>query len=410
MFKKHLSRFKCRLTTFGDAEPLNKLSLAVIILLDIFILSIVFEGLDDHTRQLTSPDEYMPHAARAIFIDQTWSPSERMDNLQTIVLTDRKHYSYNSVSLFEKEKLERMHPLYRAFSEKTKALTQDAALQKRFIQREQKIRERNKLTQSQRKTKQAYDTQLLEKIARVESSDPALALASRSKNLTKKIDQLTREINQIEREIDPHPGVQEIWAMTAPDSQIRQKMVTDFRRYEYQYKFKEFGWQLLFLIPLFGVFYIWSTKSSKKSARIQSLISSHMLVIASIPILLKLIELVVDLIPKHFFKALFKILKNLHLIAVWHYLVIFAAVLIGILLIVLIQKKVFNREKIMQKRLSKGDCSHCGKHLPHGSIACPFCGAKQMAPCPNCHQSTPTAGSYCIHCGKKNKPATRPPQ
>ena len=37
----------------GNEEPLNKLSLAVIILLDIFVLSLLFAGLDDHSGQLT---------------------------------------------------------------------------------------------------------------------------------------------------------------------------------------------------------------------------------------------------------------------------------------------------------------------------------------------------------------------
>jgi len=96
MFKKRISLFKRRLTTVGEAEPLNKLSLAVIILLDIFILSIIFAGLKDHTDQLTSHSEYMPYEARQVFIEQTWSPATRMTKLQEFVLTDRKQAAQGS--------------------------------------------------------------------------------------------------------------------------------------------------------------------------------------------------------------------------------------------------------------------------------------------------------------------------
>jgi len=50
MFGKYATLLRRRLTTGGEEdEPLNKLSIAIIILLDLFVLNLLFYGLADHT-------------------------------------------------------------------------------------------------------------------------------------------------------------------------------------------------------------------------------------------------------------------------------------------------------------------------------------------------------------------------
>lgn len=398
MIMKKLSLFKNRLTTVGSEEPLNKLSLAVIILLDIFVLNILFLGLSEHTKQLTSPNEYMPNITRQVFIDQIWSPSVRLSRLQPLVLSDRKNYSTRTESIFDEASLKKMHPLCRNFYEKVKVLSEDKTLQSLFIEREQKTSERSRVESSQNKAKRAYDTALLETIADKDSVNTR-SIASRSQNLTARIEELTDEISAIDRTINAHPGIQALWRIVNPENQNRQQVVDDLKRFERWYPVKELGWQLLFMLPIFGMFYAWSTRSVKRDNRIQMLIAGHMLVIASLPIIFKVIELVIDLIPNYFFKNLFKFLKSIHLIAIWHYVVIIGSIALGLFLVFLIQKKVFNKQKMMQKRLMKGACIQCSKKLPGGASICPFCGTKQTEVCGNCHELTPSGGPYCIHCG-----------
>lgn len=402
MIKKTLFLFKERLTTVGSDEPLNKLSLAVIILLDIFVLNILFMGLHDHTKQLTSPDEYMPYNVRQVFVEQSWTPANRIEKLQRMVLTDRNRISYRSDSLFETGKIKRMHPLCQDFYTQVKALSTDPELPDLFVSCKQETAERNRLTSSMRKAKQAYDTRLLENIAN-QNSQKTESIARRVQNLTSRIESLTEQISNTKKQIHAHPGVQELWALISPDNQNRQTVIDDYRRFEKWYSVRELGWQLLFMLPIFGLFYVWSARSIKKDNRIQTLITSHMLVIASLPILFKVIELVIDLIPNHFFRNLFKFLKSIHLIAIWHYVVIIGSIAVGLFLIFLIQKKVFNKQKVMQKRLTKGACIRCSKKLPAGAAICPFCGTKQRTACTACGKETPSAGAYCIHCGAGQK-------
>ena len=340
-----------------------------------------------------------------VFIEQSWSPAERMSKLQPLVLSDRKRYSYWQRSIFEEENLKQMHPLCRELFEKIKTLSDDEALQNLFVERERKIKERDTLRTSQNEAKKAYDTHLLEAIAAkgdgAEKTRPSIAELSRK--YTARIERLTGAISTVEKQINAHPGVQEIWRMVSPENQNRQQVVDDFRRYERWYPLKELGWQLLFLLPIFCIFYGWSTLSLKKERRIQTLIASHLLVVAFIPILVKVIELVVELIPEHFFRALFELLRSLHLIALWHYLVIIGSVALGLFLVFLVQKKVFSRERVIQKRLMSGACHACGKKLPANALVCPFCGTGQMENCSGCQQQTPVGGTYCIRCGERTR-------
>ena len=107
------------------------------------------------------------------------------------------------------------------------------------------------------------------------------------------------------------------------------------------------------------------------------------------------------LIPFHFFKDLFKLLKVLHIIAIWHYIVIFIAIGVAMLFVCLIQKKLFSKERLHQKRLMKGGCYFCGKTLPKKVDICPFCGTNQLKKCEHCNADTFVGGEYCVHCGKK---------
>jgi len=401
MFKRKYLAFKSRLTTVGNEEPLNKLSLAVIILLDIFVLSLLFSGLDDHSAQLTSPKEYLPQEARSVFIDQDWSGSSRLTRLQELVLRDRKNYSYRYDSIFEDDRLQQMHPISRDFFEQVKALAKDKDVQSLFVARQKKVSEKQKLVRVQDKTKRAYDTLLLEQVANQEQKGEAEAIRNRSQDLTQQIEQLTKDLAEIAQEINANASVQKLWEFTNSSETTRQVVIDDFNRFERWYPLRELFWQLLFMLPIFVILYFWSGRSLKKDHRIQTLVASHLVVVAAIPILLKVIEIVVDLIPGYFFRNLFKMLKALHLIAIWHYLVIAIAIGVGIFFIYLIQKKIFSREKLMEKRLSKGSCIRCNKALPCGAAVCPFCGTPQMEACRKCQKSTPVGGAFCIHCGEK---------
>jgi hypothetical protein len=396
--KKRIKAFSSRLTSVSQEEPLNKLSLVTIIILDLFVLSILFNGLSEHTRQLTTANEYLPMAARNIFIEQNWTPADRISRLQPLILTDRNNIRYRHESPFDEQKINRMHPTAVEFYRQVQSLAQDKNLSDLFLNRQKLMEERQKNQNAFEKEKALYDTRLLENIAK--TVQPSENAASRiAREYAQKTEMLSEKIRRVEQQIDAHPGIQNLWGIISPDEAARDRIVAKFKRFQFWFPLKELTWQLLFLLPIFCSFYVWSSRSVKKGNPIQTLIASHLLVIAALPIVLKLLELVIDMIPNHFFKNLFKILQAFHLMALWHYFVIFGSIAVGLFLVYFIQRKVFSRKKIMQKRLAKGVCIACSRNLPPGAAFCPFCGTGQRVTCTACGEETPSGGTCCIHCG-----------
>jgi hypothetical protein len=198
--------------------------------------------------------------------------------------------------------------------------------------------------------------------------------------------------------------IKELWHLIEPGkNDYRNTLVADLNQFEFWYPLKEFAWQLIFMLPLFIIFYIWNSRSIFRNNNLQVLLSSHLLVIASIPIIIKIIDVLLHLIPRHFFRELFKLLELFHIIALWHYLLIIISIFVAIFIIYIVQKKIFNEQRLIKKRLLKGACYVCGKNLPNGVIACPFCGTIQYKTCPACNKNTFISGDYCTNCGDNLK-------
>ncbi len=401
--KTRITNFKDRLLRINEREPLSKLSLLIIIALDIFILIILFQGLSSHTKQLTSPYEYVQGDCRQIFIDDTWSESNRIDQLQRIVLTDYNNYLYRSSgNSFSDDELNKMHPICKKIFIMIKGIAENKELLGLFKRRQKLVNDRDDLTRAFKQTKDVYDTSVLEKIAQEEKDIRLHTIKSSVKKKENNLEQISISISEIDEKINTHPLVLELWALSNKGpNEYRGILVKELNKFEFWYPLKELAWQLLFMLPLFIIFYLWHSKSISKNNSLQVFVSSHLLVIASIPVLIKIIDVVLELIPQHFFKKLFKLLELFHLIAIWHYLVIMLSILLAFLFIYIIQKKLFNEQRLRKQRLSKGQCYLCAKKLSYNVHICPFCGTNQYKSCSSCNKGTFVCGDYCIHCGRR---------
>jgi hypothetical protein len=398
-----ISAFKKKLTRLDDQEPVSGLALAVIILLDIFVLSVIFGGLDKHAQQLTSPSEYFPYACRNVFLQDDWTQANKIENLQRLILIDYNNYSYLHESPFELVKLRRMHPLCRKFYENLRAIADKDALKSLFVDRQRAEKRYKQLSKQYARESNVYNTALLERMAG-EDSPKKKNIATSVKAQGVEINRLKAQIQKLNEEINANPLVKEFWQLARPEDETqREKLIGDLNRFERFYLFRQFFWKILFLLPLFAIFFFWHKRSITKDRRVRGLLSAHLLVVASIPILLEMLHLILELIPTHFFKELFKWMERLHLVALWYYLSIILAVAGGLFLIFIIQKKIFTQKRLHQKRLTKGMCPFCGKKLPDSrATACPFCGEALFRECGKCQKPTYLVAPFCIHCGEKN--------
>ncbi len=393
--KGFFSRIKSNLTSL-DSQPISKASLVIIIFLDIFILTSIFDGLDKHTRQLSSPDEYIPHSCREIVINRDWNPTTRTDNLSGIIL------SYNNRYYQIEEKKKERHPVCAPYLDLLDQMKNNKELIALFEDRGRFDREARELQREINNLKGAYDTSLLETIARQKEGQANVdTIKTDVQTKTNVLNTLRAQIEAAEQRINGNGTVKLLWGkLETLQAADREKLRSDLRILYFWYPVKRLGMQMIFLLPLLAIFTLWNNASIRKSRGIQTLVSAHLLVVSFIPVFFKIIETVYDIIPKKLLKKLIDLLESLKLVALWHYLVIALAVAAALFVIYIFQKKIFSREKLMERRIAKGLCQQCGKHLPPDSQACPFCGFAQFRTCGACNQPTLVYGKYCRECGK----------
>lgn len=389
-----LARTRQQLTRLDD-QPLGRATLLIVLFLDLFILMSIFDGLDAHTRQLTAPDETIPHTCRSLVIDEDWTPASRLARLSALV---------TSTSLGDPPPHERqadLHPICAPYLTLIDRIEADKGLAEQLETRQKLDREARELQLGIDRLKGAYDTSLLERMAGdAPGQTPMDASKAEFRAKAAALDDIKTRLATLDTTLDAHPAVRALWtALDQRPAAERQALIDDLHRLEFWFPVKQLGMQLVFLLPLFVAFLAWNDASLRKGRSLQTLVSAHLLVVSFIPIFFRIVETLYRIIPRKFLAALFDFLEAFKLVAIWHYLMMAVVIGAALLVIHLFQKKLFSRERLLERRISKGECQGCGRHLPADSAACPFCGYAQLRPCPHCQGLMHRHAPFCRHCG-----------
>ena len=391
-----LDLFKNSLTNINN-HPIGKAVLTIVLLLDLFILISIFQGLEDHTSQLSTPYEYIPQHCRDIVIDEDWNESNRLIRTARIVSRYRSSYIYEN----EINRNQDVHPTCAPISkllrsmEKDKTLSTNLSLLLRL--REQTVQVKSKLD----RTRGAYDTSLLEVIAdqRISKENTA-SLKKQVSALITKLNSLTNKESESVSLLMQNHYITGLFSIIDDSSkENRNILLEELRNLNFWHPVKRLGMEMIFLLPLVIIFYLWNSRSIATNRPYQKLVSSHLLVVVFIPVILKVIELIYDIVPKKLLKHIFELLESIKLIAIWHYVMMGAGIFAALALIYFMQKKLFSYEKLIQKRITKGQCQNCGMHFPNESNACSICGFIQFKACNRCNEQTYVHGKYCRECG-----------
>lgn len=379
----------------SNEQPVHKLALAVLLLLDLFVLFSIFDGLDVHTRQLDTPDDRIPSICREIVIDGSWTAEKRLERLAD-------HVS-NRSSPYRPEGGPRRgaDAACEPFEAAIDAIGREAELSGLVESRTKLASEIRDSESELTREKGAYDTQLLEALAHPDAKRPdAEAILATVQRRTAAIEEGRARLATLDERIVAALPVAALWGrLDALRDSDRTRLVAELRRLEFWYPVKKLGMQLLFLLPLLGVLVAWHSTATRKDRGLQALVASHLVVVAAIPVLFRLFEALYDVLPKRLLKRLIALLESLKLVALWHYLLIAVTVAVGLGLIVFIQRRVFSRERLLEKRIATHRCQACGKRLPLGANACPACGFVQHRPCPSCTGQMPVHARHCTSCG-----------
>ncbi len=352
-FLEYLQRLQYRLIHLSEKEPLNKLSIVVIIFLDIFVFSMIGIGMEQQYGVLWTTEQYVPNTCHAIVIDKsiTTDTSQRIwaiDDEISFSSHDIHHY-VNINGGLTKEKLQmREHPICREVYSRLSTLAQSPTF--------------SKLLSDWNKSTKNEDRDTL-KVAIVAS-----------------------------------PEYQAFWQYVTSDDHATT-LQHDLNVAEWWYPVKKFGMDLLFLLPLCGVFWWWGIRSVRRGSTLQTFISSHLLVVASFLLLQSIVCEIYSLIPKELLDTIWRWLLRYNIIALWYYFLIVVGIVCTLSIIYLIQRKFSDPERIRTARLAASACYDCGKKLPGDCIACPFCSARQYRVCRYCRRDTYVAGQYCRDCG-----------
>jgi hypothetical protein len=391
-----IKKFTANLTSLDD-QPISKAALAVIVFLDLFILVSIFDGLADHTNQLTKPADHIPQYCRDIVLDSEWNATIRLRNVARI--TSAYHDSYYVPD--ERETRKEHHVLCEPFGRVLRIIKEDEGLSRNLRATLKLQQESGELRSELARVKGAYDTSLLEVVAK--QPHPRTDVSAIKTEIAHKTDSLNESVRKLallESTLAKEMRLRELFTLVDSVSEAdRTRLRDDLRAANFWYPVQRLGMEMLFLVPLFAGFYLWNAKSIARRRPLQTLVSSHLLVISLIPVLFKIIELVYDVIPKKLLKHVIELLESLKLVALWHYLLMGIAIVASLALIYLFQKKLFSREKLIEKRISKGLCQNCHQRLPWGSRVCPFCGFGQYRLCSQCSQPTHVYGRFCRECG-----------
>ena len=393
-------------------EPLNKVSLIVIILIDIFILVNVFTGLNDISRWNLDPSQAYPCYSE-------WANYQTQTNKNTI---DKK-YEFFRLSLPDDNNTQsRFRQLYQQTESGHLGKVSETCLQyadykdkinnsanqqaRKSI--EQKQAEISKLQQSSRTIRSQYDSTLLEKIAgqsrnqSINSVEAEKAKQALDKN-TRTISTLGKEVNNVKNELIAKPESLSFIAFLEDAGKFKE-VEKGYQQASFWYPSIQFLFQSLFLLPLIFVALLVHKFAQRKGYGLISLISWHLLVIFFIPLILKIFEfLQVGVI----FQFLFEIISALFggLLFLISYVYILIIPLLGFGIIKFFQKVVFNPKSQVARRVQKSCCIKCAKTIRHHDSYCPHCGYYQYVECPNCHHLTYEHMPYCKQCGHSQEPS-----
>jgi len=399
---KRFFRTFFRKTRNVNDEPINKVSLILIIIMDIFILSNVFMGLNDISNWYISPSQAYPCfspwqsyvnsvAEDRDYIAITQEVSDRLstDNLTTQYQrnSEDKIGSVSSICMTYASLKDKFYQ--RNYQQRFEAIEKDRASIRTIQQENTNIRQR-------------YDSSLLEDIAgqpRELSINPVEARQARQtlEENQEKINDLEKQIDAQKEEIYNLPESQEFLSLLNSTGQF-EMLERGFNRASFWYPSIQIIFQLLFLLPLIAIATWVHIGAEKRGDGQLALISWHLLVIFFIPLIIKIFEFlqvgalfsfVVDIISILFGGLLFLI----------SYLYILIIPLITFALIKFCQKFIFNQKSQASKRIQNSKCLNCARKIPANAAYCPHCGYSQYVECDHCHNMTYKHLPYCIHCG-----------
>jgi hypothetical protein len=408
--RRSLSRFFDRSRTINN-EPLNKMSLIVIILVDLFILTNVFTGLDDISRWPLSPVQAHPCYSEWNSYQTQTTGNKDYDITKKAVLVQTDENMYDSQpksSVRETYIQEAQNHLgsiasicldYAGIRDKVNTL-ENRKIVSMIDQQQVDI---IKLESANQTIKSQYDSSLLEKIAGQERGKSINQVGAEKAKQTLdqnslKISALKLENVNLKNKLVAKPESIAFISLLKDNNKFNP-LKTSYQQASFWNPSIQFGFQAGFLLPLILGAFLINNFSQRRGYGLIALISWHLLVIFLIPLLFKIFEfLQIGLLFKFISKVIYSIFGSLLFLVSYIYILLIP--LLGFGLIKIFQEFVFNSKIQIAKRVQKSQCVNCASKIRSLDVYCPHCSTCQLNECQNCHSLTYKSLPYCNQCGQ----------
>lgn len=383
-------------------QPLNTVSLIVIILIDIFILVNVFTGLDDISRWHLSPAQTYPCYSEWQNYRTKTNQSKDYEIIRAALPYDLNQPSFQQIyQQAETGHLGKVSPTCLQYAD-VKDKVKNAANQQIIKTIDGQQNKISNLEQKNRNIRAQYDSTLLDKIA---GQSPAQSInevsAEKAKqNLeanNRQIATLKAEITNLKNQLLAKAESVSYLAFLTDENKFAE-IEKGYKQAAFWYPSIQLSFQSFFLLPLILIAFLVHSYAQRRRYGLIALISWHLLIIFFIPLILKIFEF---LQVGALFTFLFDIINAIFggLLFLISYIYILLIPLVGFLIIKFFQQFVFNPKLQAANRVQNSRCINCAKKIRRGDRHCPHCGYYQYMECPNCHELTYKHLPHCKHCG-----------
>ena len=428
MFNKirNLIRRFFRKSSTLNRQSLNVPSLIVIVFVDIFILANVFFGLNDISNWHLSPYQAYPCYSEwqtyrepkdagkdYAIVSQSIVPSDSITDYGTTSTRTEPTFPgnpSNPSSIRDSYQRNQINHIGQVSPQCLDyAGLQDALRtpenRKTVASIDLKLQKISELEQTNRNIRSQYDSTLLEKVAgqpRSRSINTISAEQAKQKTDANSatINQLKQDITELKQTLLAQPVVQTLLVYLKNPTTF-ETITAQYRHASFWYPSIQLAFQALFLLPLILISYAIHRFALRKNYALVALITWHLLIIATIPALLKIFEfLQVGVLFQWIATAIGNIFGNLLFLVSYSQIVVIP--LVGFGLIKLIQRLSKRRAKAQTdatNRIAQSRCLRCATKIGLNDAYCAHCGYQQYEECPSCHVTTHRQMPHCTHCG-----------
>lgn len=405
-----LTRFRRRLGWFFrnsrtiNNEPINKVSLVVIILVDIFILINVFVGLNDIGNWYVSPSQAYPCYTSWERYRESNAEDKAYQEIQQALSQHEENEAFRLADSYQQrvaDNLGEVSDICLQYAE-TRDQVNTPENQQLLDTLEQKQTEIADLEQANQRIRNQYDSTLLEEIAGQprEQSINQVGAAEAKQELdqnTAQIETLKGEVDSLKNQLVQSPQGS-AFINLLEDGDTFTTLENRYDRANFWYPTIRIGFQGIFLLPLLAIAWTVNHYAQRRGYGLIALLSWHLLVIFWVPLIIKLLQFLQVGALFEFFSGIVELILG-GLLFLVSYFYIFLIPLLGFGIIKFFQKIVFNTKVQAAGRVQKGRCIRCAKKIRSQDAHCPHCGYEQYVECPACHRETYKFLPHCRECG-----------